>query len=197
MMNGYGLTAAIFQSLASLAWPAAIFGSVFLFREKLTKMLPNFRAKYKDIEVDFRLTQAEKEAAALPNEAQGIQNQATPEEKSRFLQIASLSPRAAILEVRLEIEEALRIASSDLLTGTTLHQKPASMLALTRMLRNADRIDAHLSSLLDDLRAVGNEAAHSTGAQFSTDDALRYRSLADQALPLLTHAHLRTAPLDQ
>jgi hypothetical protein len=34
-MDGYQFIAAILQSVVSLAWPAAVFGSVWLFRDKL------------------------------------------------------------------------------------------------------------------------------------------------------------------
>ena len=65
-MDGYQFIAAILQSVVSLAWPAAIFGSVWLFRDKLRTLLPLLRMKYKDLDVSFRLDEAEKEAAKIP-----------------------------------------------------------------------------------------------------------------------------------
>jgi hypothetical protein len=53
-MDGYQFSAAIFQSIASLAWPAALVACVWLFREKLSTLLPLLRMKYKDLDVSFR-----------------------------------------------------------------------------------------------------------------------------------------------
>src|SRR5215813_13350827 len=103
-MDGYALTAAIIQAIASLGWPLAIFGCVWLFREKLRELLPNFRVKHKDWEASFRLREAEKEAATLPPPARQDEIEPTPEEKNKFKILADASPRAAILEVRREIE---------------------------------------------------------------------------------------------
>jgi Domain of unknown function (DUF4145) len=97
----------------------------------------------------------------------------------RVRRIAELSPRAAILEVRSELEDALRavIQSAKLPTPQAM-----SMAPLTRLLRKEEIIDAQTSALLDDLRVIGNNAAHRPDTQFTKDDALRYRSLADQAI---------------
>jgi hypothetical protein len=56
----------------------------------------------------FRLDEAEREAKALPPTDAEHESPATPEELSRFDQIAKLSPRAAILEYRVKLEEVLR-----------------------------------------------------------------------------------------
>src|SRR5882757_545617 len=107
-MDGYQFTAAMFQSVVSLAWPASVVAAVWLFREKLTQLLPFLRLKHKETEVSFRLDQAEKEAAKLPPPAPSPDLERTPEEKSKFEQVAEISPRAAILEARAELEDVVR-----------------------------------------------------------------------------------------
>jgi hypothetical protein len=186
-MNGYALTAAIFQSIASLAWPAAIFGSVWLFRRQLIEMLPNFRAKYKDVEIDFRLKQGEQEAAALPPAETGPESVPTPEETSKFDQLVEISPRAAILEMKREVEAALYglVRLTNIPGGQT-----RSMLQLTRLLRNEKIIDASTSALLDDLRSVGNSAAHENDVNFTKDDAQRFRALATTTIRHLQAAEV-------
>jgi hypothetical protein len=175
-MNGYGLIAVLIQSLASLAWPAAFFASVWLFRTQLVELLPKFHLKHENWEVGFRLEKAETEAAALPVPV-APEVISTPEEKSRFEQIVKLSPAAAILEVRREIEGFLHTA----LSVQNLHNssQPVTMLTATRLLRSKGLIDAHTSAILDDLRNIGNTAAHINGAEFSESDAIRFKKLAD------------------
>lgn len=182
-MNGYGLLAVIVQAIASLAWPAAFVFAVWLFRRKLQELLPLFQVKHKEWEISFRLDQAEKEAAELPQtDAKAQQPPPTPEEQDRFNQLVDVSPRAAVLELRRELEDAVRNAAFRL---NLFGADRASMLSLTRGLRNTGKIDKHTSALLDDLRSIGNAAAHSSTEQFIKSDALRYRDLANQVIEQL------------
>jgi hypothetical protein len=155
-MDWLQFISSIVQSLVSLAWPAAFVIAVWLFREKLTELLLQLRAKYKDVEISFKLEQAEREAAQLPPPEEP--SQPTPEEETRFNQLASVSPRAAIQEVRRELEYAVWNAAVQ--NGLGISDKPASMLMMTRALRNKGIIGPQLSILLDDLRTIGNNAAH-------------------------------------
>src|SRR5258708_5674601 len=107
-MDGYQFIAAVFQSIASLAWPLAFFCAVFVFREQLRGLLPRFQLKYKDAEASFRLDEAAKEVASLPPRPIDADAQPTPEEIDKFMRLADISPRAAILEMRSELEEAVR-----------------------------------------------------------------------------------------
>src|SRR2546430_842534 len=107
-MDGYQFISSILQSLGSLAWPISFVIAVWLFREKLNSLLPLLRMKYKDLDVSFRLDQAEKEAAQIPKAPPSPDLDPTPEEKSRYEKIAEHSPRAAILEKRAELEQVLR-----------------------------------------------------------------------------------------
>jgi hypothetical protein len=124
------------------------------------------RAKYKDVEISFCLEQAEKEAASLPAPPAPANqdSERTPEEKSRFEQIADLSPQAAIMELRRDLEEFLMSVTKEY---NLAMPTPRSLASITRMLRRREIIDRHASALLDDLRAVGNAAAHGAIRQSS------------------------------
>jgi Domain of unknown function (DUF4145) len=179
-MNVYGLIASIVQSVA---WPAAFVFAILIFRERLAELLPMLRVKHKNWEVSFRLEKAEKEAAELPVPAPAPGTIPTEEEKSRFEQIADISPRAAILEKRREIEEA--VSNLALRYGIVSEKTP--MLRVVRILRNEGIIDPHVSGFLDDLRVIGNSAAHAgPDTAFTKDDALRFGSLADRVINRLS-----------
>jgi len=177
-MNWLDFFASIIQSLTSLAWPAAIVICVLLFRDRLAALLPLIRVKHKDWEASFRLDKAEREAERLP-EPEDVPPEPTPEEIEGFEEIVRVSPRAAILELRANLEEALRNLARD--AGLTNWER-SSLVAILRQLRSEDKIDSHTSALLDDLRAFGNTAAHSTNIELTIEDARRYRELADKAL---------------
>jgi hypothetical protein len=182
-MDGYQFIAAIFQSLISLAWPAALVACVWLFRERLNTLLPLLRMKYKDFDMSFRLEQAEKEAAQIPPSPPSPDLEPTPEEKTRFEQLAEISPRSAIIEIRGELEEALK---NVLQRRGKFLDRPTTMMSGTRILRGEKLIDATTSALLDDLRAIGNEATHNREREFTKDDAMRIRRLADQVTQRLS-----------
>jgi hypothetical protein len=135
------------------------------------------RVKHKDWEISFRLNEAEKAAAKLPAASDSQEPPPTPEEKSRFYQIAKISPRAAILEMRATLEEAVRsFAEAIGMPNTSPYINYASLI---RNLRKHDLIDANTSGLLDDLRAIGNAAAHNQSDP-TEQDALRFGELAER-----------------
>ena len=189
-MDGYQFFASLFQSLTSVAWPAVTLACVWLLRDKLIALLPLLKMKYKDkdneIDISFRLDKAEKEAKALPAPESGqeeVPATKTPEERSRFEQLVEISPRAAIAEIGREIEDVvINLAKEKRLpTGVV----PFSFTSATRSLRTADIIDKHTSAMIDDLRAIRNVAVHAGNTEFASEDAIRFRNLADQLLSQL------------
>jgi uncharacterized protein DUF4145 len=187
-MDGYQFVAAVFRSLTSLAWPGAFILAVWLFREKLLSLLPLLQVKYKDFDASFRLDQAEKDAAALPHPVGGAAPNPTPEEKTRFEQIAELSPRAAIIDARRDLDEAaIQMAETH---GRSTSRRPWTLLTSIRELRNRQIISPQTSALLDDLRSIGNAAAHGRENNFTKEEALRFRELADQAIAQLQDANI-------
>jgi hypothetical protein len=185
-MDGYEFSAAIFDSLVSLAWPAALVICVFLFKDNLRELLPFLTLKHNDTEVSFRLDRAEKESRQIPQVAPSPDLEPTPEEKSRFQQLAEHSPRAAILEKRAELEQTMRpIAEQRWSKANPSAPLPRKMnlTSSVRILRKQGIIDQNTSALLDDLRTIGNQAAHgSDGAELTVEDALRFGKLADRAI---------------
>jgi hypothetical protein len=139
--------------------------------------------KHKDTEVSFRLDQAEKESAQIDLQPTP-ELEPTPEEKSRFEKVVEHSPRAAILEKRAELEQAMRaIAEPNWQGATTSSPRSMSLTTSIRILRKQGVIDERTSALLDDLRTIGNQAAHSSdGSEFTKEEALRFGKLADSAI---------------
>lgn len=184
-MDGFQFVASLFQSLVSLAWPAALVICVWLFREKIAELLPRMRAKYKDLEFSFLLDEAEKVAVKMepPTES----SEPTPEEEGRFESIANLNPRAAMLSLRYELEEAVRRFADAVgvnRVSERIARRPNSLAEYTRVLRQNELIDVATANVLDDLRSVGNAAAHSEDEP-TTEDAMRFRSLAQRLIDQL------------
>ena len=186
VVDGYTFAAEIVKAITSMiaafALPAALVISVWLFKEKLGMLLLLFRVRHKDWEASFRWDKAEAEAKRLPATPFDAGAQPTPEEKSRFEQIARLSPREAILEVGAQLEEIVRSYASA--HGFAKYSRRFALLI--RLLRSNRLIDANTSALLDDLQNIANAAAHNLSDPTEVE-AIRYKKLADQLIRHFDH----------
>ncbi len=180
-MDGYTFTVELVKAVTSLiaafALPVALVACVWLFKEKLGMLLLLFRVRHKDWEASFRWDKAEAEAKKLPVTRFDPDMEPTPEEKSRFEQIARVAPREAILEVGAQLEEAVRAYASA--KGVPNYSRRYALLI--RLLRSNRLIDANTSALLDDLQNIGNAVARNLSDPTEME-AVRYRNLADQLI---------------
>jgi hypothetical protein len=180
-LDGYTFTVELVKAITSLiaafALPAALVVSVWLFKEKLGMLLLLFRVRHKDWEASFRWDKAEAEARKLPIAPFDPEREPTPEEKSRFEQIARAAPREAILEAGAQLEEAVRAYASK--RGFANYSRRYALLI--RLLRSNRMIDANTSALLDDLQNIGNAVARNLSDPTEVE-AIRYRNLVDQLI---------------
>lgn len=179
-MSWLEFIASIVGSLVALAWPAAIVASVWLFRKEIRRLLPMLKLRHGDTEVSFRLEDAERTIEQLP--PQQPEEKPLPEEIDKFAELARLSPRSAVLQLRREVEEILKREARE------HHIQFTSTRQVMRVLRSRNLIGSIAASLLDDVLAIGNVAAHESSAPFSTKDAIRYREIVDRAVSLLHHS---------
>lgn len=166
----------------SLAWPATIGVAVYLLRKPLMELLPNLRLfKYKDLEIEFseKLEKLEQTLEQGPPPEQIPQRSDLQQvSDERFYLLAEISPSAAVLEAWTDIERKLRIIAD---RQNIEERRGRSVLYITRVLRSQEIISPRLTSLLDDLRALRNVAAHPTGErQVSLIEARRYKEIVDQ-----------------
>lgn len=180
-MNGYDLFASLTQSAASLAWPGAFAYVLYAFKDKLVELLPHLKFKAGDVEVSFRLEKAEKEVEKLPPVQIVDVPPVTQEERDRFEEIAQISPRAAILELRNSLEETVKQKAMPHWSWAGSPPSEASFATSIRVLRKAAAIDAATSAILDDLRNIGNSITR-TRTEVSIGDARRYRDLANEVM---------------
>jgi hypothetical protein len=171
------LVKAITSTIAAFAFPMALVISVWLFKEKLGTLLLLFRVRHRDWEASFRWDKAEAAARKLPVAPLDPEVQPTPEERSRFEQLASAAPREAILEAGAQLEEAVRAYASA--KGFANYSRRYALLI--RLLRSNRLIDTNTSALLDDLQHIGYAAARNLSAPTEAE-ATRYKVLADQLI---------------
>lgn len=190
-MNGYDLIASLFQSLTSLAWPAAAVVCVYLFREKLNEILPHLHFKHKETEISFRLAEAAKEAEELTAKEPAL---AAPAERlpDRLLRLAEISPSAAIMEGWKDVEEAIKHVLINRLGPGHIGEKMGLIIPkkLLLQLQAEGEIDRETVNLFSDLLKIRNDVAHANDKpKPSFEDALQYYDLAQVLV-----SHLRSLP---
>lgn len=156
--------------ISALAWPTVAVTAVILLRRPLTRLLPLLRRlKYKGIEVEFaqEVQELREEAeTALPPLPSGPPTR-IPEEDALLL-LASVSPRASVVEAWQLVEAAARRALQS--RGEPIDaQRVPSGPHLTRALMQREVLDNAARSVFDRLRMLRNQAVH--GEDFAIDEA--------------------------
>jgi hypothetical protein len=175
-MNWLDFWASIIGSIASLGWPASVFGGLYLFRSALRDAIPKLRLKHGETEISVQLDQAEQQASRLPAPVQPPDTSSI-EEADIYAKLASISPRAAVLEARTSVDHAIRQKARD--AGLEFADKLTSS-ALVRELSKRSLLDKGTIKLIDDLRVIGNAAAHDPYIDLKSDGAIRFGKLARQ-----------------
>lgn len=167
--------------IESLAWPVTLFLILFLFRKQVAGLLPLLRRlRYKDFELAFE-KQVE-EAQAKADREHLPQARELEDELDSLVEIAFVSPRAAILEAWLKVEAAAAEAVSR--HGLELRGRERTPLQLGEALNRAEVIDRGILDVYEQLRDLRNKAVHGPEVTFSPSVVRDYISLA---LSLVDH----------
>jgi hypothetical protein len=162
--------------ISSIAWPATILFLVYLFRSQLGGLLHLVSSlKYKDIELQFGNQLKRIGDTNLP---QKNQRHRQPLEFQRVSRLAELSPRAAVLESWVNVELAA-LGTARSLMQDDVQNKTLSYQAI-RALERSGRLDPTAVSMLRDLRALRNQAAHAPDFAISTDSAIEFADASDR-----------------
>lgn len=157
--------------VSALAWPLAVIVIVLMLRSPLIALLRNLkRLKFKDAELDF-----EKAVIELKGiEAREGKQVALTESK---LKLAELSPRGAILESWLELEEAIASAAESQGIGRTRPggasglPVPVDSWAHAQMLAVSGKLSTNSLERFQKLRQIRNKAVHVTDDVIRQEDA--------------------------
>lgn len=173
------------EIIKATAWPAALVVVALMIRKPVIELIPFLRRlKYKEMELEFskELAQLKDEAAvnspaiALPTELK----MATPL-RSRLLNIASISPSAAILEAWSELESA-SIAVASALWAQTPNDTFKNYPHLGEYLLQCKVINEKQLAIFTKLRELRNKAAHAIDLNLSEAETQTYIDLASSLI---------------
>lgn len=176
----------ISKAVDAVAWPAVVVGVLIWLRKPVENLATALRsAKIKDIELSFENKLAEleckAEVAKLPEP--GEPPAWVSEDPSKWTfgdyieRLAIVSPRAAISEAWRHVETALREALRRI--GRPL---PRRTIDAARLLHEDGRLPQDAVSLVDDLRALRNQAVHAGEMDIDSQRAVEFGRLAERLI---------------
>jgi hypothetical protein len=179
----------ISSMVASLAWPVFLTLILVVLKKPLLELISALKSlRFKDIEFDFgrRVEAIEKEAEeaelVLGGHVHGTLAETAPDEEARLQRIAELSPRAAIVEAWIIIEEALQGAALRLGINVESHKDVNRILVA---LGKEPTVNQNLLSVIREMRSLRNDAAHVSDCALTVSEAQGLVSLAFQVAEAL------------
>lgn len=177
--------------LTGIAWPVAVVWIAYLFKGELRSLLHRMsQLKYKDVEAKFETGLAEAEARVSTIEQITPSALPHPEITSKLellRRIADVSPRAAIMEAWVLIEEAA--GKSGFVQGAAT-PRVNPHLFVEELVRRG-KLPKGSDSLLDQMRKLRNQAAHLPEFSVNQDEADRYLQLAARMSELIVNVEER------
>jgi uncharacterized protein YutE (UPF0331/DUF86 family) len=161
----------ISEILKTVTWPIVTVIIFFALREPISNAI-NFldRLKYKDLELEFgkKVKALVKEAKEeLPKPAKADKN------RDRLRKVAKVSPRSAILEAWLLVEDAAlnKLAQKKAKLSSKDKNYP---IKIGRALLENEVLDEQKKIIFNKLRNLRNAAAHAVDFSFDEESALEY-----------------------
>jgi hypothetical protein len=165
------------EVIKALAWPVTVVILLLLLRKPISDLIPLLQhLKYKDLELDFG-KKVQELIADMKKELPGNGKLPDTTLKQRLSQLSQSSPRAAILEAWLELEEvALEALKRKQFAITS--QDARSPLQLGHALLEAGILDQGKHEIYNRLRNLRNSATHASEFPIGVETAIDYAEAA-------------------
>lgn len=170
----------------SLAWPLTTIAVITLLRKQIGLLLSRIkRIKHKDSEIEIEQGIAN---AAKQADENNLPQVNPSSENDRIYRLAADSPRGAILDSWLEVEEAIKSYCER--NGIIDNARSPLQLIQSMHMRNLDynTIGQGVFDMLEKLRKLRNEAVHVSDSEISSKTAIEYSSLAKRVIARIEEA---------
>jgi hypothetical protein len=177
------------QLVTAIAWPIVVLWIAYLFKGELRDLIGRVsRFRYKELEFELGLARAEKSIAVIEHSIQSLPtaNAVSSTRLQQLRELADVSPRAAILEAWIMIEEAA--ARSGFVTGAQVPR--TNVMSFVDWLIRTGKLPAESELLVQQLRTLRNQAAHYfeftvPAFELKREDADRYLDIAAKVSSLI------------
>jgi hypothetical protein len=174
----------IVEMTTALAWPGAVVLAVYWLRAPIIDLLPYLdELKYKDFGLKFRRDINKAKEEVTPEDQVGEKTPQILEEENALIRVAEVSPRAAILESWMSLQDglldiSLKKGQIDNKENYREHSRVGHAMLGIKAFTKSD-FDAYHK-----LRDLRNKAAHAPDFALNTQDAKEYVGLAMQLVSM-------------
>jgi len=163
-----------------VVWPLVVLVAMFIFRRALTKLigrLKSFESNNNKLVFDQEIQQFEQMVVNF----EPVENDETASNdwKAKMLEVAKISPRAAIIEAWTSIE--LACIEAGMRSGTVGPQRFYPKM-LEDFLYKTEGFDGNKISQIMKMRQLRNTVVHGRDQDFDYIDSEKYIDLADKVL---------------
>jgi hypothetical protein len=172
--------------VASLAWPTATILIVLLLKNQFAELLTRIRQiRHKGSEI---ILQEGVEKASAQADKTGLPRLKTDPDKERLYRLAADSPRGAILDAWLEVEESIKTYCKR--KGIDTNVRSPLQLIQSIQMHDLDYsyIGEGVFNMLNQLRTLRNEAVHASERDISSETAIEFANLAKRVIAKLEEA---------
>jgi hypothetical protein len=173
----------------SLAWPSVIIIILIILRTPILALLNTISSfRYKDIELNFskRVEIFEKQAKAaslVPQELRNLSQEELPPVSIEYLEkVAEVSPRAALVESWILVEDAVRKAAERLDLDV---DSRTPIIKVINKLTSEGLINPAIERVVSTLRMLRNDAAHVSDYALSPGEAIDLVNVSFQIVEVL------------
>lgn len=172
--------------ITPLAWPIAIVVIVILLKKELGQLMARiYKIRHNGSEI---ILQKEIEQAVMQADENNLPQIERREENDKVYKFAKVSPRGAIIESWLEVEEA--VISYCNRKGIICDAKSPALLIRSIQSHNLDNrsIGDGVLNMLDKLRQMRNDAVHLRESEITKESAVQYSYIAKRVILRLEEA---------
>lgn len=165
--------------VTALAWPAAVFGTAWLIRHELRRIIPfitSLKGPGVEITISRQVQEAKELAAATLPELPGAAVQDIPAEFELVYRLLDISPRHALIEAWRLLEAAGTQVIQH--SGHSLKSHLRSPVSFGEALKHSSMIGSEEMRIIADLRTVRNKAVHLQDFQIDESIARDYVTTA-------------------
>jgi hypothetical protein len=176
----------IVSETKALAWPAVVLVAVFVLKQQITGLISQLGSRLKTakgagIELSFGERIDEVENSLPPAELTQLAGQTNAKRVEEITDLSALPPAYVISQAWLRVEEEIErsVAMPVAISMVSSRARRLSPLRLLSLAADQELITNDEFTILDQLRNMRNQAAHSRNPDISLTDALRYNDIAN------------------
>jgi hypothetical protein len=173
------------SGIKSLAWPAVVIVALFVLKRNLGDLLRSLgdrleKAKGAGIELTFGKGIDQVEEILPASETKEIVEPITTEKIETISGLAQLPPSYIVSQAWLRFEQTIR-DSVDIpnITSPSIRRASYRVMDYIDLARRQELLYSDEVPAVEQLRALRNQAAHSTDPGITLTDALRYHDIAN------------------